>query len=94
MRALAYVREKQYFCSQNFKNFKNFKSMTDSILIILVAIIALLVVMVGVLLWHNLRSQHELRRKNEVIVRDIHEIANLHGRVENLLQRINRAAVL
>jgi sensor domain CHASE-containing protein len=58
--------------------------------ILLIGIIAMLVVIISVLLWRNLRSQRELREKNDAIIREIQENVKLR---EELRRRIPHAAV-
>jgi sensor domain CHASE-containing protein len=58
--------------------------------ILFIGIIAMLVVIISVLLWRNLRSQRELREKNDAIIREIQENVKLR---EELRRRIPHAAV-
>ena len=58
--------------------------------ILFIGIIAMLVIIISVLLWRNLRSQRELREKNDAIIREIQENVKLR---EELRRRIHRAAV-
>ena len=58
--------------------------------ILFIGIITMLVVIISVLLWRNLRSQRELREKNDAIIREIQENVKLR---EELRRRIPRAAV-
>ena len=51
--------------------------MTPSILIPLVVIIVVLAVVVAVLLWRLLKNGDELRRKNDVIIREVEKNAHL-----------------
>ena len=54
-------------------------------LILLIGIIAVLVVTNVVLLWRFLRGQQELRRKNDVIVREIHKNIELQDLLSQIL---------
>ena len=56
---------------------------TDLFLII----IAMLTVMVVVLLWRNLHHQRELRDKNDVIIREIRENAQLRDELRDAWRR-------
>ena len=58
--------------------------------ILLIAIIAALVVLVSVLLWRNMRNQQELRDKNDAIIREIRENAELR---DELRRRLGRTSV-
>ena len=58
--------------------------------ILFIGIIAMLVIIISVLLWRNLRSQRELREKNDAIIREIQENVKLR---EELRRRIPHAAV-
>ena len=57
--------------------------MTTTFQLLLIAIIAVLSVVVAVLLWRNLRHQRELRDKNEVIIREVRENAQLRDELCN-----------
>ena len=64
--------------------------MQSSTAILLIGIIAVLVVLVAVLLWRNLRSQRELRQKNDAIIREIRENVELR---DELRRKLGRPAV-
>ncbi len=51
----------------------------------LTTVIALLVVIIGVLLWRYLNSQHELSLKNDTIIREIRENVELRSELERRL---------
>ena len=57
--------------------------MTSTDLLLLLIIIAVLTVVVAVLLWRNLRHQRELRDKNDVIIREIRENAQLRDELRD-----------
>ena len=57
--------------------------MTTTLLYLLLAIIAVLSVVVAVLLWRNLRHQRELDDKNEVIIREVRENAQLRDELRD-----------
>ncbi|MBO6144153.1 MAG: hypothetical protein J6O54_02685 [Prevotella sp.] len=61
--------------------------MTTSLLIPMLVIIALLVAMVAVLLWRLLKSGDELRRKNDVIIREVEKNAHLQDELRQAWQR-------
>ena len=61
--------------------------MTTTLLYMLLAIIAVLSVVVAVLLWRNLRHQRELHDKNEVIIREVRENAQLRDELRDALRR-------
>ena len=58
-------------------------SMTTTLLYLLLAIIAVLSVVVAVLLWRNLHHQRELHDKNEVIIREVRENAQLRDELRD-----------
>ena len=58
--------------------------------ILFIGIIAMLVVIISVLLWRNLRSQRELREKNDAIIREIRENVELR---DELRRRLGSASV-
>ena len=60
--------------------------MTTMDLFLLIAVIVLSVV-VAVQLWHNLHHQRELRDKNDVIIREIRENAQLRDELRDAWQR-------
>ncbi len=60
--------------------------MIHETLILLIAIIATLVVIVAVLLWYNIHSQHEMRKKNEAIIREIRENMQLRDELQSRLR--------
>ena len=60
--------------------------MFNETLILLIAIIATLVVIVAVLLWYNIHSQHEMRKKNEAIIREIRENMQLRDELQSRLR--------
>ena len=68
--------------------------MTPSILIPLVVIIVVLAVVVAVLLWRLLKNGDELRRKNDVIIREVEKNAHLQDELRDALRRAGHAAVL
>ena len=53
--------------------------------ILFIGIIAVLVVINVVLLWRNLRSQRELRQKNDAIIREIRENVQLRDELRRKL---------
>ena len=61
--------------------------MTTTDLLLLLIIIAMLTVMVVVLLWRNLHHQRELRDKNDVIIREIRENAQLRDELRDAWRR-------
>ena len=61
--------------------------MTSTDLLLLLIIIAVLSAVVGVLLWLNLRHQRELRDKNDVIIREIRENAQLRDELRDVWRR-------
>ena len=61
--------------------------MTSTDLLLLLIIIAVLTVVVAVLLWRNLRHQRELRDKNDVIIREIRENAQLRDELRDAWRR-------
>ena len=61
--------------------------MTSTDLLLLLSIIAVLTVVVAVLLWRNLRHQRELRDKNDVIIREIRENAQLRDELRDAWRR-------
>ena len=63
--------------------------MTSTDLLLLLIIIAVLTVVVAVLLWRNLRHQRELRDKNDVIIREIRENAQLRDELRDAWRREN-----
>ena len=63
--------------------------MTTTNLLLLLIIIAVLSAVVGVLLWLNLRHQRELRDKNDVIIREIRENAQLRDELRDAWRRDN-----
>ena len=64
--------------------------MTPTFLFLLLTIIAVLSVVVAVLLWRNLYNQRELRDKNDVIIREIRENAQLRDELRNVWVRMDR----
>ena len=61
--------------------------MTTTSLYLLLAIIAVLTVVVAVLVWRILRHQRELHDKNDVIIREIRENAQLRDELRDAWQR-------
>ena len=61
--------------------------MTTTSLYLLLAIIAVLTVVVAVLVWRILRHQHELHDKNDVIIREIRENAQLRDELRDAWRR-------
>ena len=61
--------------------------MTTTSLYLLLAIIAVLSVVVALLLWRNLHHQRELRDKNDVIIREVRENAQLRGELRDVWRR-------
>ena len=61
--------------------------MTTTNLLLILIIIAVLSAVVGVLLWLNLRHQRELRDKNDVIIREIRENAQLRDELRDAWRR-------
>ena len=65
--------------------------MTTTSLYLLLAIIAVLSVVVALLLWRNLRHQRELRDKNDVIIREVRENAQLRDELRDALRQATTA---
>lgn len=65
---------------------------TSSIIILLTGIIAVLVALVGYLCWRMARKNDELKRKNEVIIREIYHSQNIIERA--VRHGVSRAALL
>ena len=63
--------------------------MTTTSLYLLLAIIAVLTVVVAVLVWRILHHQRELRDKNDVIIREIRENAQLRDELRDVWRREN-----
>ena len=63
--------------------------MTTTNLLLLLIIIAVLSAVVAVLLWLNYRHQRELRDKNDVIIREIRENAQLRDELRDTWRRDN-----
>lgn len=61
--------------------------MLTTAVIILIAIDAILVVLVAVLLWLHLRHDQELHRKDDTIVREIRDNANLRDQLYHHLTK-------
>ena len=61
--------------------------MTTTSLYLLLAIIAVLTVVVAVLVWRILRHQRELHDKNDVIIREIRENAQLRDELRDAWRR-------
>ena len=61
--------------------------MTTTSLFLFLAIIAILSVVVAILLWHYLHSQKELRDKNDAIIREIRENAQLRDELRDVWRR-------
>ena len=61
--------------------------MTTTSLYLLLAIIAVLTVMVAILVWRILHHQRELRDKNDVIIREIRENAQLRDELRDAWRR-------
>ena len=56
------------------------------VIFLLISIIAALVVIIAVLLWFMLQNQHELREKNDAIVREIRENIQLRDELQHRLR--------
>lgn len=65
---------------------------TSSIIILLTGIIGALVALVGYLCWRMARKNDELKRKNEVIIREIYHSQNIIERA--VRHGVSRAALL
>ena len=63
--------------------------MTTTSLYLLLAIVAVLTVVVAVLVWRIIRHQRELSDKNEVIIREIRENAQLRGELRDAWRQNN-----
>ena len=63
--------------------------MTTTDQLLLLFIIAVLSVVVAVLVWRVLHHQHELREKNDVIIREIRENTQLRDELRNAWRRKN-----
>ena len=61
--------------------------MTETELLLLLIIIVVLTIVVAVLVWRLLRHQHELRDKNDVIIREIRENAKLRDELRDAWRR-------
>ena len=61
--------------------------MTTTSLYLLLAIIAVLTVVVAVLVWRILHHQRELHDKNDVIIREIRENAQLRDELRDAWRR-------
>ena len=61
--------------------------MTTTSLFLLLTIIAVLTVVVAVLVWRILHHQRELRDKNDVIIREIRENAQLRDELRDAWRR-------
>ena len=61
--------------------------MTASLLASLLVIIALLVLIVAVLLWRLLKGSDELRRKNDVIIREVEKNVHLQDELRQSWQK-------
>ena len=61
--------------------------MTTTDLLLLLIIISVLSTVVAVLLWRNLCHQRELRDKNDVIIREIRENAQLRDELRDAWRR-------
>ena len=61
--------------------------MTTTDLFLLIAVVILSIV-VAVLLWRNLRNQRELRDKNDVIIREVRENAQLRDELCDAWRRV------
>lgn len=65
---------------------------TSTIILMLVGIVAVLTALVVVLLWQNHRKDEDLRKKNDVIIREVRRNQSLIDKA--VAQGINRAALL
>ena len=63
--------------------------MTTTSLYLLLTIIAVLTVVVAILVWRILHHQRELRDKNDVIIREIRENAQLRDELRDAWRREN-----
>ena len=61
--------------------------MTTTSLYLLLTIIAVLTVVVAILVWRILHHQRELRDKNDVIIREIRENAQLRDELRDAWRR-------
>ena len=61
--------------------------MTTTFMLLLLSIIAVLTAVVAILALRNLRHQRELRDKNEVIIREVRENAQLRDELRDAWRR-------